>query len=123
FISQAPENKKLYKERSQFISELVSDYISKPLTSIRFANRKRIEPTPKANTQTISLNFSILKDFFDCDYRFKIVTMYGFCAPLNQRMGLGKSLHDTLMAIHKQLSGGEKVSDDQIESLARRQSH
>jgi len=123
FISRAPENNRLYKERSAFSNELVSDFISQPRTLIKFNSRERFEPKPKTEDISISLNFSVLKDFFDCNYRFKLITMYGFCFPLNQRMGMGKSLHDTLMAIHKKVSEGEIVNQESIKKLAFSQSH
>ncbi|BFP42469.1 hypothetical protein FGF1_33140 [Flavobacteriaceae bacterium GF1] len=123
FISRAPENNRLYKDKSSFSNELVSDFISRPLAPVSFEDREKLEPEQKTEDVSISLNFSVLKDFFDCNYRFKLITMYGFCFPLNQRMGLGKSLHDTLMAIHKRLTEGKEVDDDSIEDLAKNQSH
>ncbi|MFA0964547.1 ATP-dependent DNA helicase [Roseivirga sp. BDSF3-8] len=123
FISRAPENNRLYREKSSFSNELVSDYISRPLKPVSFEDRDRLAPQQKSEDITISLNFSVLKDFFDCNYRFKLITMYGFCFPLNQRMGLGKSLHDTLMAIHKRLTEGKNIDNESIEYLAKNQSH
>lgn len=123
FISRAPENNRLYKEKSVFTSELVSDFISRPLGKPDFSDRERLEPTQKLEDVSISLNFSVLKDFFECNYRFKLITMYGFCFPINQRMGLGKSIHDTLMAIHKGLTDGKQIDIDTITELARNQSH
>lgn len=49
----------------------------------------------------ITLNFSLLKDLFDCPYKFKMTNVYGFCSPLNIRMGYGRSIHNMLDYIHK----------------------
>lgn len=51
--------------------------------------------------EIITLNFSLLKDLFDCSYKFKISNVFGFFQPLNIRMGYGKSIHDMLDYIHK----------------------
>jgi DNA helicase-2/ATP-dependent DNA helicase PcrA len=124
FISRAPDhNNRLYKKVSRFQAELVSDFISEPLLEMAYTDRERSEPTPREETVTISLNFSILKDFFQCNYRFKLVSMYAFCAPLNQRMGMGKSIHDSLMAIHKSLSEGQELNRSTLEEIAREQFH
>ena len=48
-----------------------------------------------------TLNFSLLKDLFDCPYKFKMTNVYGFCSPLNIRMGYGRSIHNMLDYIHK----------------------
>ncbi len=124
FISRAPSyDNRLYKYESPFISELVSDFIQKPISKITFANRIRTQPKPKAETINISLNFSVLKDFFQCNYRFKLVSMYGFSYPLNMRMGMGRSLHDSLMAIHKKITQGVILNEDSIEEITKMQSH
>ena len=49
--------------------------------------------------------------------------MYGFCYPLDQRMGMGKSMHDSLMAIHKKLSDGEELQEDTLKKIAQDQFH
>ena len=51
--------------------------------------------------EAITLNFSLLKDLFECPYKFKISNVYGFFQPLDIRMGYGKSVHDMLDYIHK----------------------
>ena len=54
-----------------------------------------------SNDEVITLNFSLLKDLFDCPYKFKMTNIYGFCSPLNIRMGYGRSIHNMLDYIHK----------------------
>lgn len=51
--------------------------------------------------EVITLNFSLLKDLFDCPYKFKMTNVYGFCSPLNIRMGYGRSIHNMLDYIHR----------------------
>lgn len=51
--------------------------------------------------EIITLNFSLLKDLFDCPYKFKMTNVFGFCSPLNIRMGYGRSIHNMLDYIHR----------------------
>ena len=51
--------------------------------------------------EIITLNFSLLKDLFDCPYKFKLTNVFGFCSPLNIRMGYGRSIHNMLDYIHR----------------------
>ena len=54
-----------------------------------------------SNDEVISINFSLLKDLFDCPYKFKMTNVFGFCSPLNIRMGYGRSIHNMLDFIHR----------------------
>ncbi|ACT92183.1 ATP-dependent DNA helicase [Dyadobacter fermentans] len=123
FISRAPdENNQLYRKASQFVSELAeSDAIVTNLPP--FEKNLKIEASPKKEAVSITLNFSVLKDFFECQYRFKLVSMYNFSYPLDQRMGFGRSLHNTLMEIHKRSKLGEELSQDDVLDIANGQSH
>jgi DNA helicase-2/ATP-dependent DNA helicase PcrA len=123
FVSRAPdENNQLYRKASIFVGELgKSDTIVTNLPSFRSV--AKIQSNPKEEAVSITLNFSVLKDFFECQYRFKLVSMYGFSYPLDQRMGFGRSLHNTLMEIHKRSKLGEQLSKVDVEKIAENQSH
>jgi DNA helicase-2/ATP-dependent DNA helicase PcrA len=123
FISRAPdENNQLYRKPSAFVSELAeSDVIVQNIPL--FKNFPKIESNPKEEAVSITLTFSVLKDFFECQYRFKLVSMYGFAYPLDQRMGFGRSLHNSLMEIHKRSKLGEDLSKADVEQIADSQSH
>lgn len=54
--------------------------------------------------EIITLNFSLLKDLFDCPFKFKMLNIFGFHSPLNIRMGYGKSIHNMLDYVHKNYS-------------------
>lgn len=124
FISRAPDlENQLYRKESKFVQELLeSDHIIVSYIPI-FQNKKYLTSQPKEQVINILLNFSILKDFFICPYRFKLVSMYGFCYPLNRRMGFGKSMHDSLMELHKRIKNGDFLNEDDIQKIASRQSH
>lgn len=54
-----------------------------------------------SSDETITLNFSLLKDLFDCPHKFKMLNVFGFSQPLDIRMGYGKSVHNMLDYVHK----------------------
>lgn len=118
YISRAPDqNNRLYTKPSIFMNELgqanvLLDYRGN--TKIH-SKTPRIEATAKDKTKNIQLDFTTLKNFFECPYRFKLVTMYGFCTPLNRRMGVGKSFHNCLMELHKRVKDGESSKDIQLQ--------
>ena len=57
-----------------------SEFVISSLTR-DWNERKKIEPKSSIDISNISLNFSILKKFFDCPYSFKFWTFYGFIQP------------------------------------------
>ena len=118
FISRAPvEGNKLYQKESLFCNEVShSDYIYSDLNP-SYSNRESSKPEPKKETTNIFLNFSLVKDYFECPYRFKLCSMYGFVSPLNMRLGHGKSIHNVLMDIHRRFLDGEEVFANQLNSL------
>ena len=123
FISRAPDqNNQLYRKRSVFVDELANS--SEIVSNIPdFKILRKIDPEPKQEAVSITLNFSVLKDFFECQYRFKLVSMYGFTYPLDQRMGFGRSLHNSLMEIHKRSMLGETLDKENAISISQNQSH
>jgi DNA helicase II / ATP-dependent DNA helicase PcrA len=116
FISRAPDGRNEQKE-SMFCKELQrSDYIFSSKTR-DFSDREKTSPQPKTIKADIQLNFSILKNFFDCPYRFKLMTLYGFCQPLSPRLGYGKSIHDCLMEVHKEALDGADMNRTHVPRL------
>ena len=75
-----------------------------PYKETRLYLDKQYEKSDKekfSQDDVITLNFSLLKDLFDCPYKFKMTNVFGFCSPLNIRMGYGRSIHNMLDYIHK----------------------
>ncbi len=127
FFTRAPEISEntgqindLYKVESKFCKEFShSDYV---FSSKRrdFSERPKTKPRPQEETQTILLNFSVLKSYFDCPYRFKLISLYGFMQPITMPLGYGRSVHNLLMEIHrKSLEGVDTVAADLPELLDR----
>lgn len=121
-ISRAPDlNNRLYKQPSIFRDELLSSGTIFSHKNQTFEEFDKVASVPRNNTKTINLNFTVLKDFFECPYRFKLISMYGFCFPLNQRMGLGNSFHNCLMEIHKRAKNGEEIQEEELADIIERQ--
>ncbi|UTW66373.1 ATP-dependent helicase [bacterium SCSIO 12643] len=118
FISRAPAlNNRLYQKPSLFINEITNSDFLISSSSEKFDNLEELSPQAKDSTNNISLNFSILKDFFDCSYRFKLISIYGFASPLSPRMGFGKTIHDSLSEIHKRAFASENISKENTENI------
>ena len=128
-LTQAPDlNNRLYKRESDYIAELdkakinglpilISDH------SQYFSALDRSPQRAKEKVKDIALDFTTLKDIFECPYRFKLVSVFGFRYPLNQRMGMGKSFHNALMELHNRGKAGEKFTAEELIDLSDRQSH
>lgn len=114
---------KLYGKESVFGKEIrASDYLfSSPARD--FSERPSAPPRPLDELGVMDLNFSILKEFFECPYRFKFYCIYGFRNPLGARMGYGRSIHNTLMEIHRRALQGDIIPDEQIPVLIDKHSH
>lgn len=121
FISRAPHHSnRLYQKPSMFLDEIRnSQYIISSKTQT-FDNLTVAEPSPKDSTNNIQLNFSILKDFFECSYRFKLNSIYGFATPLSPFMGFGETIHNSLAEIHKRSIGGHTITKEDTEAIIER---
>jgi DNA helicase II / ATP-dependent DNA helicase PcrA len=111
-LTRAPHlTNRLYQQPSKFVRELNSSNIMRSNTDFSIFNRlERQDPSPKEKTRNIALDFTTLKDYFECSYRFKLVSMFGFRFPLNPRMGLGQSFHNILMEMHKKGKEGKPIN-------------
>ena len=124
FLSRAPDlNNRLYTKESLFIQELLKPEVLVDGRNLSFPDNEKTKPKAKEKVKNIILDFTTLKDYFECPYRFKLVSMYGFCFPLNQRMGVGRSFHNCLMELHKRLKGNETLTQQELEELINRQTY
>jgi DNA helicase-2/ATP-dependent DNA helicase PcrA len=121
FISRAPhDSNRLYQKPSSFLDEInESEYIISTKNET-YKDLLRFEPTPKDSTNNIELSFSILKDFFQCSYRFELNSIYGFAPPLSPFMGFGQTIHNSLAEIHKRSHAGEEIREVDTEEIVVR---
>lgn len=121
-ISRAPDGR-MQGKQSEFAPEIRrSAYIASHPTR-DYAERQRTEPTPLSEIGNISLNFSLLKSFFDCPYSFKFYSFYGFCNPLGARMGFGAAIHHALMEVHREYLEENPIDKAQLPALVENHLH
>jgi DNA helicase-2/ATP-dependent DNA helicase PcrA len=119
-LSWAPvDGNRMAQSPSDFFNEvLASKYVKRRRQD--YANRARLAPQPKASVANVTLSFSDVKYFFECPYQFKLRILYGFNAPLDEALGFGKSLHDTLAEVHARALRGEAVDPAEAAVLVDR---
>lgn len=115
FLTRSPYNK-VEKEISKFLIEAkASPYMLTYDSDMTFEEKQL--PTVEDELAPINLNFSILQDYFDCAYRFKLSMFYGFVQPIATAMGYGKAMHEIVMNIHRKYISGETLSEDEVKTI------
>ncbi len=95
-------------KRSRYLKQYSSDHVyTKDHLPLMIE-----EPIP------MTLNFSLLSNYFDCPYRFKLSNFYGFVQPYMSAQGYGKMLHEIMMHIHNAWIDKKKLSDEDIDKIA-----
>lgn len=74
-------------------------------------------PSMKKESMPVSLNFSLLEDYFDCPYRFKLSMFYGFAQPLVPALGYGNVMHEIVKHIHKAAIAGEVIEKEGVKRM------
>lgn len=137
YVGMTRSEKFLFMTRSDHISESGKttyrtpafpfvEAKNSPFKETRLHLDKEYEKSDKSkfsNDEVIALNFSLLKDLFDCPYKFKMTNIYGFCSPLNIRMGYGKSIHNMLDFIHKNYESINYNDPIVIEKIVKKYLH
>ncbi len=123
FVSRAPENHPWYKKPSAFRNEIAGSEFVISAKDPQFGFPTGVVLVEQDNRSPVVLNFSVLKNFYECPYRFKLVSVFGFCYPLNIRMGYGQSLHNILMELHVRGQRGDELSPAVLEETIERHIH
>ncbi len=122
FVTRAVESR-LYGKESVFGKEISnSDYLITDKNP-NFLTGAKVEPQSKNEAHTIVLNFSVLKAYFDCPYRFKLISLYGFNLPISERIGYGNSLHNILMELHRKHIEGQNIANEDISGIVEKHLH
>lgn len=74
-------------------------------------------PDLKRQNVPITLNFSLLEDYFECPYRFKLSMFYGFVQPIPEQMGYGNALHEVIRCINQSAIEGKPITDKFVQKL------
>ena len=118
----SPTGKTTYnKEAIQFTHAVNSEYVV-PTTCLDIAYEKSDIPKYSSD-EVITLNFSLLKDLFECGYKFKLSNVFGLHQPLDIRMGYGQSIHSMLDYIHKHWQNLNLDDDQEIWRIVERYIH
>lgn len=121
-ISRAPDGRQQGKE-SVFGSEVRKSSYAFSSLERDYSERKKLPPGSSLELSNISLNFSLLKAFFECPYRFKFESFYGFQNSFGARIGYGASIHHALMEIHREFLEGNIISKEQLPALLEKHLH
>lgn len=123
FVSRAPGESTRDKRPSKFFQYLKDcPYIFRDPDN-HFKHRPSAPMRDVRELGDIVLNFSLLEAFYKCPYSFKYYTLYGFKEALSPRIGYGKSIHDTLMEIHREAMDGHPPSRDKLPEILDRHVH
>lgn len=121
-ISRSPDGR-MQSQESKFLPEIrKSEYIFSSINR-DYSDRMRLTPIYNAEFANISLNFTLLKSYFDCPYSFKFWSFYGFQSPLGARMGYGSAIHRALMELHREAIKGNILHKEDIEGLVKSHSN
>lgn len=117
YDSRAAEYIPIHELDSIFLHEAKeSAYLTEYNTGKIYGNshlpRFTDEPIP------ITLNFSLLSNYYDCPYRFKLSNFYGFVQPYTSAQGYGTVLHEIMMHIHNAWIEGKTLTKEEIDAIA-----
>lgn len=121
-LSRAPDGR-MQGAESVFGSEIRRSSFVFSSIERDFSERPKLQPASTLELANITLNFSLLKSFFECPYRFKFESFYGFQSGFGARMGYGASIHNTLMEIHREYLEGNPVNKEQISEILAKHMH
>ena len=122
FMTRSPQsygNGKTYKYPAQpYLEAKNSQYASQVLDLTTVYPQSRDKKF--SADEVITLNFSLLKDLFDCPFKFEMLNVFGFHSPLNIRMGYGRSVHNMLDYVHKHYQSIPAFDEQVIQSIVDR---
>lgn len=81
------------------------------------APSERLTPEARRGIANVSLDFTTLKNLFECPQRFRLQTVYGFSAPPEPAQGFGASIHDALAEMHRRAKDGVRPTTDDVPAL------
>lgn len=112
-------NGKMYRKSAQpFVEAKHSQYAYQALSLELVYPKSQVMKF--SSDEVITLNFSLLKDLFDCPFKFEMLNVFGFHSPLNIRMGYGRSVHNMLDYVHKHYQAIPQFTDYIIQGIVDR---
>lgn len=112
FISRAKEARD--KTVSTFFEEAKGSPCMLPYSD-RVVHDVTHLPDLRQSKMPLTLNFSLLQDYFECPYRFKLSMFYGFQQPFSELMGYGNTLHEIIRNINLAAIAGTPITAEFIQ--------
>jgi DNA helicase II / ATP-dependent DNA helicase PcrA len=110
-LSFSPGNRAPYDSPSKFFEELC-DQIAQLDPQTSQEEQPLLSAESKGDEQeALNLSFSSLKDYLECQFRYKLRELYGFMPPIDEALGYGKSIHDALAEVHHLILSGEPLTN------------
>ncbi len=99
----------------EYVSELADDFILRKGSEDPTKREKSSNFVPSSN-EMFPTNISEMSYYFDCPHDFKLRHVFGFNPTLDPLIGYGKSIHNIINHIHKDIQRGipidvEKITD------------
>lgn len=114
FLSRSKDGRD--KNVSTFLEEAKSSAYLLPYNDDVVYNAEHL-PEMKKDTIPLTLNFSILEDYFECPYRFKLSMFYGFVQPLTALLGYGNTMHAIVCNINRAAIEGKPITEQLVQDI------
>ena len=114
FLSRAKDGRD--KTVSTFLEEAKSSTYLLPYNKKTAFNAKHL-PALEKDSIPIVLNFSLLEDYFECPYRFKLSMFYGFVQPISALMGYGNAMHSVVCNINRAAIEGKPITEQLVQEI------
>ena len=111
FLSRSKDGRD--KTTSTFLEEAKSSAYLLPYNDNVIYNSEHL-PEMKKDTVPLTLNFSLLEDYFECPYRFKLSMFYGFVQPLTALLGYGNAMHAIVCNINRAAIEGKPITEQLV---------
>lgn len=115
FLTRSPGNMREKKISTFMVEAKDSPYMLGYDSQMKYSEKNL--PQMGKEAAPLNLNFSILQDYFDCAYRFKLSMFYGFVQPIVPALGYGRAMHEIVMNIHRRYLSGDSLSDTEINQI------
>lgn len=112
FITRATETRD--KTVSTFFEEAKGSPYMLPYNTSAVYDATHL-PELRKERMPLTLNFSLLEDYFECPYRFKLSMFYGFIEPMPEALGYGNAMHEVVRNINMAAINGTTIDAEFIQ--------
>ena len=106
---------------SEFLTDILASKWVKKQLGTDYASRKRVTPQPQTAVADVDFTVTDLKHLYECQYKFKLTSLYGFNGAIHPATGYGESLHNALAEVHRRAMNGSPISEADISELVKSQ--